>query len=186
MPRQLSKHNDIPDHLCVFRVTKHLHRNLTLLYVSKHTSIVTGYARILLLVPTHGKLSDLVGLSGSTWNEPSPPGYNQDLSALLQLQLGRVSIGTRLSPTCLLASPLKVLSPKDCHPNMTRFIKGLEPSCLLLETDAPYFGLHSKDYPKGAPSQVFAVAKQVAEWCNSTPGTVLWDSTVATYQFYRL
>ena len=28
---------DIPDHLCVFIVTKHMHRNLTLLYISKNT-----------------------------------------------------------------------------------------------------------------------------------------------------
>ena len=80
----------------------------------------------------------------------------------------------------------KVLSLKDHHPNMIRFIKGLEPNHLLLETDAPYFGLHSKCYPKGAPSQVFAVAKQVAEWNNFTLDTTLWDSAAATYQFYRL
>ena len=80
----------------------------------------------------------------------------------------------------------KVLSLKDHHPNLINLIHGLEPNWLLLETDAPYFSLQHHDYPKGAPSQVFIVAQQVAEWHNSTPGTVLWNSATATYQFYGL
>ena len=80
----------------------------------------------------------------------------------------------------------KVLSLKDHHPNLINLIHGLEPNQLLLETDAPYFSLRRHDYPKGAPSQVFVVAQQVAEWHNSIPGTVLWDSATAAYQFYGL
>ena len=133
-----------------------------------------------------------------------PPGMNQALLDTLAILKQRVSPTTRIYLHCysygweefshwnmtfqnlFICLTPKVLSPKDQHPNLISFIKGLEPNRLLLETDAPYFGLHTKGYQKGAPSQVFAVAKQVAEWCSSTPGTVLRDSAAATFQFYRL
>ena len=89
-------------------------------------------------------------------------------------------------PNVVVGITPKVLSLKDRHPDFINLIHGLEPNLLLLETDAPYFGLPCHDYPKEAPSQVFVMAQQVAEWCNSTPGMVLQDSAAATYQFYRL
>ena len=133
-----------------------------------------------------------------------PPGTNQALLDTLAILKQRVSPTTRIYLHCysysweefsrwnmtfqnlFIGLTPKVLSPKDRHPNLISFIKGLKPNRLLLETDAPYFGLRSQGYPKGAPSQVFAVAKRVAEWCNSTPGTVLRDSAAATFQFYGL
>ena len=89
-------------------------------------------------------------------------------------------------PNVIVGITPKVLSLKDHHPDLINLIRGLETNWLLLETDAPYFGLRCHDYPKGALSQVFVMAQQVAEWCNSTPSMVLGDSAAATYQFYRL
>ena len=133
-----------------------------------------------------------------------PPGKNDSLLDTLTIVKQRVSPQTRIYlhcysygweefshwnvvfPNLVVGLTPKVLTPKDRHPDLIKLIKVMEPNRLLLETDAPYFGLRSQGYPKGAPSQVFAVAKQVAEWRNSTPGTVLRDSAAATYQFYGL
>ena len=44
-------------------------------------------------------------------------------------------------PNVVVGITPKVLSLKDCHPDLINLICGLEPNRLLLETDAPYFGL---------------------------------------------
>ena len=49
-------------------------------------------------------------------------------------------------PNVVVGIAPKVLSPKDRHPGLIDLIRGLEPNRLLLETDAPYFGLHCHGY----------------------------------------
>lgn len=86
-------------------------------------------------------------------------------------------------PHCVLGVAPKGLQERDRHPSLIEVIQCAESDRLLLETDSPYFRM-GRGYPHGSPSQVYSVAKTVAEWKGIPTGDVLRDAARATHGFY--
>ena len=131
-----------------------------------------------------------------------PPGTNQALLDTLTILKQHVSHTTRIYlhcyryswkefshwnmtfPNLFICFTPQVLSPKDCHPNMTRFIKGLEPNRYYWRLMPPILVCTAKVTQRGHPPKYLlwlsrwpsgAIPLQVLSF-----GTAVWPPTSST------